>query len=34
MYDCKNMTSEQVDSLWQRLGEQLDLLVIRNESIN
>ena len=28
MYDCTNMTSEQVDDLWQRLGDQLELLVL------
>jgi hypothetical protein len=31
MYSCANMTSEQVDELWQRLGDQLELLVSTNE---
>ena len=30
MYECKDMTSEQVDNLWQRLGDQLELLVLTN----
>lgn len=30
MYECTNMTSEQVDDLWQRLGDQLELLVLTN----
>jgi len=28
------MTSEQIDDLWQRLGEQLDLLVTASENAN
>ena len=31
MYNCTNMTSEQVDDLWQRLGDQLELLVSTND---
>jgi hypothetical protein len=34
MYSCKNMTSEQVDDLWQRLGDQLELLVSTNENLS
>ena len=34
MYSCINMTSEQVDDLWQRLGDQLELLVSTNESLS
>jgi len=26
------MTSEQVDELWQRLGDQLDMLVTRTQN--
>ena len=33
MYNCINMTSEQVDDLWQRLGDQLELLVSTNENL-
>ena len=33
MYSCTNMTSEQVDDLWQRLGDQLELLVSTNENL-
>jgi len=28
------MTSEQVDELWQRLGDQLDLLVTRTQKLD
>jgi len=28
------MTSEQVDDLWQRLGDQLELLVSTNENLS
>jgi len=28
------MTSEQIDDLWQRLGDQLDLLVTVSENTN
>ena len=31
MYICPNMTGEQVEELWQRLGDQLELLVSTNE---
>ena len=31
MYSSTNMTSEQVDNLWQRLGDQLELLVSTND---
>ena len=34
MYNCTNMTSEQVDDLWQRLGDQLELLVSTNENLS
>nr|ANV79671.1 hypothetical protein [uncultured Candidatus Thalassoarchaea sp.] len=34
MYSCTNMTSEQVDDLWQRLGDQLELLVSTNENLS
>ena len=34
MYSCTNMTSEQVDDLWQRLGDQLELLVSINENLS
>lgn len=34
MYSCSNMTSEQVDDLWQRLGDQLELLVSTNENLS
>jgi hypothetical protein len=34
MYSCNNMTSEQVDDLWQRLGDQLELLVSTNENLS
>lgn len=34
MYSCINMTSEQVDDLWQRLGDQLELLVSTNENLS
>ena len=34
MYDCTNMTSEQVDDLWQRLGDQLELLVSKNGNLS
>jgi len=28
------MTSEQVDELWQRLGDQLDMLVTRTQKLD
>jgi len=28
------MISEQVDDLWQRLGDQLELLVSKNENLS
>ena len=31
MHSYTNMTSEQVDDLWQRLGDQLELLVSTND---
>ena len=31
MYICIDMTGEQVEELWQRLGDQLELLVSTNE---
>lgn len=34
MYRYTNMTSEQVDDLWQRLGDQLELLVSTNENLS
>ena len=34
MYSCTNMTSEQVDDLWQRLGDQLEFLVLTNENLS
>lgn len=34
MYSYTNMTSEQVDDLWQRLGDQLELLVSTNENLS
>ena len=34
MYNLTNMTSEQVDDLWQRLGDQLELLVSTNENLS
>ena len=34
MYACTIMTSEQVDDLWQRLGDQLELLVSTNENLS
>ena len=34
MYRWANMTSEQVDDLWQRLGDQLELLVSTNENLS
>ena len=34
MYNCTNMTSEQVDDLWQRLGDQLEFLVSTNENLS
>ena len=34
MYSCTDMTSEQVDDLWQRLGDQLELLVSINENLS
>ena len=34
MYSCTYMTSEQVDDLWQRLGDQLELLVSTNENLS
>jgi len=34
MYSYINMTSEQVDDLWQRLGDQLELLVSTNENLS
>ena len=34
MYSWTNMTSEQVDDLWQRLGDQLELLVSTNENLS
>lgn len=34
MYSLTNMTSEQVDDLWQRLGDQLELLVSTNENLS
>jgi hypothetical protein len=34
MYSYTDMTSEQVDDLWQRLGDQLELLVSTNENLS
>ena len=34
MYICTNMTGEQVEELWQRLGDQLELLVSTNENLS
>ena len=34
MYNCTNMTSEQVDDLWQRLGDQLELLVSKKGNLS
>ena len=34
MYCYNDMTDEQVDDLWQRLGDQLELLVSTNENLS
>lgn len=34
MYCCNDMTNEQVDDLWQRLGDQLELLVSTNQNLS
>ena len=33
-YNSLFMTSEQVDELWQRLGDQLDMLVTRTQKLD